>query len=953
MPAVPLTPAATPSASLATPAPSSQNTLLRDRVRLLGTLLGDSITRQVGEETVQTIETLRKGFIGERRDPNPEKKQQLIDLIASLDNQTLKVVIRAFSIYFFLANLTEENYLRQQRNLLRDQSDQHSNKKWEGSFKRTLLECRERNIAPEQIKELIDNLKYIPVFTAHPTEARRRTTMNMLQTLYDYTHDLNTLPDDSTAFAQAKQHTAQTIDLLWSSDEVRTRKPLVFDEINNGLHYFNASLFEAIPQVYRNITNAIGEVYPELADYPIPDFLNFGSWIGGDRDGNPFVTHKTTELSILMHADTVLRHYRVLLKKLRRQLIHSDTLVEVAPAVYAKIKAYAELDEEIFVYNPDDYNHEPYRRLLSLILAKIEATNRLIQSKGEDSIAKLDAYANPQDLLEDLRIIRQSVKAHDSSYNKAQANGLLRDMIRLVKTCGFHLAALDIRQDSGYHGEVIADIFAHAPNLPDYTALSESERLEWLTKLLEHDGAPLIFAESLSDKTREQLALMNSIAKLRKLAGEGAFGSYVISMTNNASQLLEVLLLMRFAGLSGVDENGQAFAALPVAPLFETINDLKNIDKILPAVLDNKYYRNLLKATGDMQEIMLGYSDSSKDGGIITSAWQLYSAQQTIKAIAEKYGIKTRLFHGRGGSVSRGGGSTHQAIAAQPAGTLDGEIKITEQGEVLYAKYANTDTAVYELTMGITGAIKASSSRFVEQPKALPDYEALFSRLAEAGEASYRELTDNTEGFYQFYSQATPVQEISLLNIGSRPAHRKKGLPSKSTIRAIPWVFGWSLARFTLPAWYGVGSALDAVKAEEGLMKQMQQDWPFFKAFISNIEMAFSKSEMSIATAYSQLCDDETLRDRIMSAVIDEHTLTHEGLNSLLEQDSLLASQQDLASTLEWRNAYLDPMNYIQIELLKRLRQAGELAESKDKLAVEDPLIRSINALAAGLRNTG
>lgn len=919
-----------------------KNELLRTRVRLLGSFLGEAISRQSGEDTVHTIETLRKGFIQERREHNAAHKQQLIDLIASLDNQTLKNVIRAFSIYFFLANLTEENYLREQRRAMRAESNQS----WEGSFRRTLLECRERNIEPDQIKELIDDLKFIPVFTAHPTEARRRTTMNILQTLYEHTDAMSDYPEGSLAFEQAKQKTAETIDLLWSSDEVRTRKPLVYDEINNGLHYFDASLFTAIPKVYRNTKDAIVEVYPELTDYPLPAFVSFGSWIGGDRDGNPFVTHETTEMAVLMHANTVLRHYQVLIRKLRRELIHSDTIVDIAPDIYARIKDYSELDQKVFFYNPEDYHNEPYRRLLSIILAKIKATNQHIQSQGTDDEAGKDAYVAPQALLDDLRLIRQSVNTHD----QAHGEGLLLDTIRLVKTCGFHLASLDIRQDSGYHGEVIADIFASASNLPDYQSLSETERQQWLTRLLENSGTPLIYSDNLSEQTREQLNLMNSVAKLRKLVGEDTFGSYVISMTNNASQLLEVLLLMRFAGLSGINNEGHLFAALPVAPLFETIEDLKNIDKIMPTILENPLYRELLEHSGNLQEIMLGYSDSSKDGGIITSAWQLYSAQQTITNIANKYGISTRLFHGRGGSVSRGGGSTHQAIAAQPAGTLNGQIKFTEQGEVLYAKYANPDTAVFELTMGITGALKASSSRFVAQPTQLDSYETLFARLADAGEQQYRTLTDNTEGFYKFYSEATPVQEISLLNIGSRPAHRKKGLPSKSTIRAIPWVFGWSLARFTLPAWYGVGSALDSVKQDEDLMKEMNKNWPFFSAFISNIEMAFTKSEMSIARAYSQLCEDETLREQIMQAVIDEHELTNAGLNSLLDQKSLLANQQDLAHSLEWRNAYLDPINYIQIELLKRMRQKDT---AQDKLAVEDPLIRSINALAAGLRNTG
>ncbi|WP_352309974.1 phosphoenolpyruvate carboxylase [Psychrobacter sp. W2-37-MNA-CIBAN-0211] len=922
------------------------NNVLRKRTSLLGSLLGNAISRQSGEQTLDTIETLRKGFIQQRREPNEAHKQQLIDFIASLDNQTLKNVIRGFSIYFFLANLSEENYLREQRHAQRMQSEQS----WEGSFRRTLLECRERNIEPAQMQELIDQLKFTPVFTAHPTEARRRTTMNILQSLFTHSDALNNLTENSFAYEQAKEQTAQTIDLLWSSDEVRTRKPLVYDEINNGLHYFNASLFNAIPKVYRNIKKAIVDIYPELTDYPLPAFMSFGSWIGGDRDGNPFVTFETTELAVLMHADTVLRHYQVLLKKLRRQLIHSDTTVTVSPDVYAKITSYGELDQRVFDYNLDDYGNEPYRRLLSVILTKVKATNRRIQSKGTDIEAEKDAYRNPEELLEDLRIIRHSVNTHDT----AHADGLLLDMIRLVKTCGFHLAALDIRQESSYHSEVIADIFASASNLPDYQALSETERQEWLTRLLEKPGTPLIYTDNLTDKTREQLSLMNSVAMLRKLVGADTFGSYVISMTNNASQLLEVLLLMRFAGLCRLDDEGQLSADLPVAPLFETIEDLKNIDKILPAVLDNPLYRGLLQHSDNTQEIMLGYSDSSKDGGIITSAWQLYSAQQTINSIAEKYGIKTRLFHGRGGSVSRGGGSTHKAIAAQPAGTLHGQIKVTEQGEVLYAKYANTDTAVFELTMAITGTLKACSSRFVVQPTELPNYEDLFARLADAGEQRYRELTDNTEGFYKFYSQVTPVQEISLLNIGSRPAHRKKGLPSKTTLRAIPWVFGWSLARFTLPAWYGVGSALHSVKADEALMKEMNKHWPFFSVFISNIEMAFTKANMNIAQAYSQLCDDEPLRQKIMTAVTDEYTLTNSGLNSLLEQDSLLSNQQNLAASLQWRDAYLDPINYIQIELLKRARQQDTVEYADhDDINVEDPLIRSINALAAGLRNTG
>lgn len=915
---------------------------LRTRIRLLGHLLGQVIERQAGRDTLETIEYLRQGFIEERIHPNPEHRQELMRTISGLDNTALKEVIRGFSIYFSLANLAEEDLLRQERAEIREQN---ADSLWEGSFRHTLKQCRDNDVSPEQARELIQQLRFIPVFTAHPTEARRRTTMNVLQKIYQHCDTLDHAPQHTLQYKKALSETKNLIDLLWSSDEVRTRKTLVYDEINNGLHYFNVSLFQAIPQTYRNFRAAINDIYPELEDMVLPAFLRFGSWIGGDRDGNPFVTHETTEQAVLMHADNVLRYYSKYLKELNKKLLHCQSIIDIDPAVREKTEHYAGLGIQVFDYNPEDYSNEPYRRLLVLMRAKIQHTNRHIQSLGTDAVSAEHAYPNPEAFLEDLLLIRNALRQHDPE----QAAGDIQDLIRLVRSCGFHMAALDIRQESAYHSNVVADIFAHAPNLPDYLSLDESARLHILSELIAAPGAPLIFEQNLAPETKEQLALLRTIAQLRRLVGKNTFGSYIISMTHCASQVLEVIFLMRFAGLSGLDENGKMFAALPIAPLFETIEDLKNIDHILPTLLDNRQYRQLLTGEGDIQEIMLGYSDSSKDGGILTSAWQLYRAQQNITQIAHHYGIKTRLFHGRGGSVSRGGGSTHHAIAAQPPGTLQGEIKFTEQGEVLYAKYANPETAVYELTMGITGALKASSTRFAKRPAKLPEYENMIERLANACEKSYRALTDHTQGLYDFFAQATPVREISLLNIGSRPAHRRNSAPTKETIRAIPWVFGWSLARFTLPAWYGVGSALADIRADEKpLIADMLEKWPFFNAFISNIEMAFTKTELTTAESYSRLCQDEKLRQTIMRAVENEYSKTKTGLNSILNQDSLLSHQPRLAESLRWRDPYLDPINYIQIELLHRSR----LKNNEDP-EINDPLIRSINALAAGLRNTG
>lgn len=914
------------------------NPLLSQRIRLLGQILGQVIEAQTSPQTLEVIESLRRGFIAQRQRPDAERLAGLRAQIAALDNDTLRDVIRGFSLYFSLANIAEEDAQRRTRN----EQQEADAIQWEGSFHRTLQECRASDISPEQMRELLQQLQFIPVFTAHPTEARRRTTMNLLQNIFRRCRQLDGQSEGSGAYRSTLKQLQGDIELLWASDEVRQRKPLVLDEINNGMHYFNNSLFRAIPQVYRNLGKALNRVYPELSDFPLPTLMRFGSWIGGDRDGNPFVTHETTQTALLLHAETLFSHYLEALKALQQELIHCASIVKLAPELYAKLDDYATLTDEVLSYNPMDYSNEPYRRLLSAILAKVRATRKYILSLGASPAEHI--YPRPEALLADLELIRRCLAQHDPR----RANGSVLDLIRLVKTCGFHLASLDIRQESSHHSAVVADIFRHAPNLPDYEALPEEERCALLSRLIAAPGAPLLFERELAPATLEQLALLQTIARLRELMGPGTFGSYIISMTNRASHVLEVLFLMRFAGLSGHDSHGQPWAALPIAPLFETIEDLKNIDHILPTLFANPTYRAVVAGQHNTQEIMLGYSDSSKDGGILTSAWQLYRAQQNILAIAQRFQLKTRLFHGRGGSVSRGGGSTHKAIVAQPAGTLQGEIKFTEQGEVLYAKYANAETATYELTVGITGALKASSTRFETNPPELAQYEALIARLADSCEARYRALTDHTEGLYDFFQSATPIQEISLLNIGSRPSHRKQGTPTKQTIRAIPWVFAWSLARFTLPAWFGVGSALAAIRPEEeAQIEEMLQRWAFFRAFISNIEMGFAKTEPDIATAYAQLCPDAAVRRRVLDAFQAEYTETAAQFRRILNQSELLATQPELKQSLQWRDAYLDPLNYMQIELLHRRRQDGPSP------AIEDPLIRSINALAAGLRNTG
>lgn len=912
---------------------------LRERIRILGHLLGNTIQNQTDTHTLQEIESLREGFI-QARQSQENNLEPLLQEIHHADEIKLKNIIRAFNLYFSLANVAESSIQAQMREEMRHQDY------WQGSFRRTLEECRKNDMSADTVRTMLKQLLVIPVFTAHPTEARRRTTMVILREIYQRCMQLFAEKgEQNEELLEGIQH---DIDRLWVSDEVRTRKPLVYDEINNGLYYFRTSLFTAIPKIYRNFQKAVKAIYPELADEDFPPFLRFGSWIGGDRDGNPFVTHQTTQDAVLMQVNTILDHYHKALKNLRRRLVYSDTIVPIPENIYERISQERVLDEYIFSYNPDDYDTEPYRRLLNLMREKIAYTKIYINSLGEDQSCKDFAYLSPDDFLADLYLVRQALKTHD----KTAANGDILDLIHIVETCGFHLAALDIRQESKWHEEVIADLFASAPNLPDYLSLSYDERFAVLSDLLSKKGVPSFYPEQLSAQTQEQLTLMHTLKTLSDLCGSNTFGSYVISMTQHGCHVLEVLFLMRFAGLSGMEDDGTPFARFPIAPLFETIEDLKAINTVLPQLFSQTHYRALLHTQDNRQEIMLGYSDSSKDGGILSSAWQLYRAQQEISAIAQKYQLHTRLFHGRGGSVGRGGGSTHHAIAAQPSGTLHGEIKFTEQGEVLHAKYATPDIAVYELTLAVTGAMKASATQFSKQPDHLAEYEAIMSHMAAEGEKAYRALTDHTDGFYQFFSQATPIAEISLLNIGSRPAHRRKGTPTKETIRAIPWVFSWSMARFTLPAWYGVGSAIASLDEDKRkIAEEMYRNWPFFNAFLSNVEMAYAKSDLRIAKQYSKLCDDTHLRDSVMQVIIDEAEKTRTGINLILEQTSLLEHQPNLARSLNWRNAYLDPMSYIQIELLARTRNL-DLSET-EKTAIHNNLVRTINAIAAGLRNTG
>ncbi len=929
---------------------NASDKVLRSRVKLLGILLGNVLKEQEGGEVLAAVESLRKGFISLRKQDNPARRRRLERLIETLPPQTLVHVVRAFNIYFSLVNIAEESYFHQQRRKQLHRGGQL----WTGSFDTTLRELREKDISPEKLQSLLDQLAYIPVITAHPTEAKRRTIMDGLRRIFVTNQKLDDTRLNKAERDEIVDELENQIQILWKTDEVRSIRPRVEDEITYGLAYFNECLFDAVPQTYRNFERAMARICSEQS-VTVPSFLRFGSWIGGDRDGNPNVKPETTIMALRMQSHTVLLEYLQRIPHLIELLTHSDKLCTPSTALAESLQdddaAYAEF---AFRDKPTRYAHEPYRRKLSIMRYRLERNLVLIKDQLLGREARREThiehrYDSELDFLADLKHIHRSLLGHDDA---RIANGKLKDLIRLVETFGFYCLQLDVRQESTRHSEAVAELFRQRGE--DYEALDEDGRMALLERAF-RDPAGLDPGDtSLSEPTQETLAVFGVMSSMRNEISENAFGSYVISMTHEASHVMEVMLLARLSGLARIDGD-HIESHISISPLFETIEDLEHIEPVMERLLNNETYSALLAANGNLQEIMLGYSDSCKDGGILASGWNLYEAQKRVTHLTNAHGVQCRLFHGRGGTIGRGGGPTHEAILAQPEGTVHGQIKFTEQGEVLSSKYSNQETAVYELTMGITGLIKASCSLVQPTDPERRDYLAVMDELANSGEQAYRQLTDQTPGFLDYFYEATPVTEIGLLNIGSRPSHRKKGDRAKTSVRAIAWVFGWAQSRHTLPAWYGIGNAIEKWRGNNPVrlaqLQRMYEDWPFFRALLSNTQMALYKAEPDIAREYAGLCQDKETGKRIYAAFHDEFYRTVNQVLNISGNQNLLGETPRLELSLMRRNPYLDPLNHIQLTLLKRYRDES-LPEAEREQWL-DPLLRSINAIAAGMRNTG
>jgi phosphoenolpyruvate carboxylase len=923
---------------------------LRARVKLFGNLLGDMLDSQAGTGVLDAVEALRRGYISLREEENPRKRERLHKLIGKLDAETMTHVVRAFSLYFSLANIAEEAFQHQQRRRM----VRVGGPLWTGSFDSVLREFHAKGLNEEQLQQLLDQLAYMPVFTAHPTESKRRTLMENLRRIFVTSERLQDEKLGKEEREAIMRELQMEIQILWKTDEVRTQKPEVRDEIKNGLFYFGESLFQAVPATYRNMEKAVRRVYGNHTSIKVPSFLKFGSWIGGDRDGNPFVTAETTALAIRLQHREALREYLLRITDLSHVLTHSRLLCQPSEAFFAGLARDEAAHPEVFRSKPERFLNEPYRRKLYFMRHRVLKNLRMVEARMEGQEIPPDlngGYRTEQEFLNDLYTISESLHGHGDGI---VADGELKDLIRLAETFGFFLVHLDVRQESTRHTLAVAELLKHQAEPIDYLAMDESQRLAYIGNLLSHPEQLSVDRSALSDTTRETLDVLDVMARMRREVSSDAFGSYVISMTHAASHVMEVMLLARMASLAG-RIGDRWFCDIRISPLFETIEDLEHIVPVMTALLDNPAYAGLLAASGNVQEVMLGYSDSCKDGGILASGWNLYQAQKKITALTSARGISCRLFHGRGGTIGRGGGPTHEAILAQPAGTVHGQIKFTEQGEVLSNKYSNLETAIYELTMGVSGLVKASGGLITPPPADNDEYLAIMGELAASGEEAYRTLTDRTPGFLDYFYESTPVTEIGMLNIGSRPSHRKKGDRSKGSVRAIAWVFGWAQSRHTLPAWYGIGNALSKWIGDDpqrkAKLQQMYRDWPFFRALLSNTQMSLFKADMGISREYSALAQDQEAAKRVYGMISGEYETTVKHVLAVAQLKQLLEEIPVLATSLTRRNPYLDPLNHIQITLLKRYRN-GQLDEDERNQWLE-PLLRSINAIAAGMRNTG
>jgi phosphoenolpyruvate carboxylase len=938
-------------AELQTSAGELKEAPLRRDVRSLGMLLGEVLREQAGDPLYDAVEDLRRTAIARREAETPQRGpanqasadahlEHALNRVRTLDLPAAYQLARAFGFYFELINLAETNHRKRRRLSHQLKEGVSANTVVRGDLRGTLRRMREAGIGAGGAYELLSRICVIPVFTAHPTEVARRSVMFKRRRISDLLEQLDRIPVPEPQLEALERNLIAEIAALWQTDDVRSVRPTVRDEIRMALDYYESSLFDTLPVLYTEVASALAAEYPIQKDTDsvtnicgLPLLIRFGSWIGGDRDGNPFVTPQATREALAMAHTLLLTHYRRRLQNIFEQLASSTQQVPVSAELTALLERYlTQLRTAGQNALEARFRHESIRLLIACIMMRLGATPQ--SSVPLPPSPALAPYLRAADLLGDLTILRTSLV---ENHGHRLAEMLIDPLLMEVRSYGLHLQTLDIRQHARVHAAAIAEISAWQAGKPTET---------------------LTLPPALSTQTAETLETFRTIAELKQIYAPESIRQYVISGATSAEDVLHVLWLARLGGVR-VEAQGDDPGLQPV-PLFESIEDLQNAPAIMRQLWTSEIYQPLLESWNRQQEVMLGYSDSNKDGGMITSTWEIYKAHRALHTVARECNIALRLFHGRGGTVGRGGGPTHRAIFAQPVDSFNGELRITEQGEVLNWKYSDVILAERNLELMIAASLDALArpdailQRDAKTPhltgEILPAWEAALDRLSATSYAFYRKhIVDNPDTF-TYFEQSTPVAELEHARLGSRPAKRS-GKKSMADLRAIPWVFGWMQSRQLVPAYFGVGYALNLFVQEnsDGLaqLQTMARDFPLFLDIIRNVEMALAKADFGIARLYASLVEDQALRDRVFTTLEAEFNLTHRMILEITQQKSLLETNPVLNRSIRLRNPYVDPMSLIQVELIRRKREGDDSPELNRAISA------TINGISAGLRNTG
>ncbi|MBA2535403.1 MAG: phosphoenolpyruvate carboxylase [Rubrobacter sp.] len=909
---------------------------LRRDINLLGRVLGRILIEQEGEDLFETEEEIRLQCKRLRFDYDPQLDERLMRRIDAMSVGELRRIVRAFSVYFQLVNIAERYHRVRRR---RQYEASPGNPPQRASVASALARLKREGLGREALRGVLDGMEVGLVLTAHPTEAMRRSVRRKHVRIGEMLESLESPVLTWKEQRRLEQNLTEEITVLWQTDELRVRRPEVEQEIERTLLFFENPLISATLEAYREFEDELSRQYPE--DTPaLGSVLGFGSWVGGDQDGNPFVEPEMITAALGLHRGVILKRHLAYVRWMTDHMSQSARMIPVSNELRRSVERDERLMPDVAARFEGVDPNEVYRRKLLYMAERLRST---LEEPGSPTV-----YPGPAEFLHDLYAIRESLLQNGG---ERVAEGELRDLVRQAEVFGFHLAKLDVRQESATVVRAAAELISNSTG-EDLLEMDETERATLLRRLL---TAPELLLPEPDDVTEESRKVFETFWRIRRAREEFSgtpVETFVLSMAHHASDVLSVQLLARRAGLLEVDENGGCTANyLKVTPLFETVDDLVRAPEVLGYLLEDPFYRSSLREGDDLQEIMLGYSDSGKDAGYVTSNWTLYKAQGLLSSVAGKFGVRLRLFHGRGGSAGRGGGPSYQAIMAQPPDTLHGPIRITEQGEVISFKYSMRGLARRNLDTVLAAVLEASADESPREPD--PQWNRAMEDLSETARGAYRALVYEDEDFLPFFSESSPIGELSLLNMGSRPARRVQN-PTVDSLRAIPWVFAWTQNRFLLPSWYGAGTALGGYAADARnlhILREMYEGWPFFRTLVDFMQMTLAKSDLRIAENYTSLVSDPEIRKRLWTRISEEHAACFDALLQITGNENLLDDSPVLQRSIRLRNPYVDPLSYVQVTLLRRLRALPE--DSPEREDALNTLLLSISGVSSGMLNTG